>query len=805
MIRNYIKIGLRNLRKQPANTFIHIFGLAIGLVAFLLISDYRAFERSFDDFHPEPDRLYRLTTDDVLEGRIQVRDAMSFAPSGKALEDDLVEVVNHCTTYKTWRMIFRKDGQPVEETGVIAADTNFFKLFGYEIVEGDENAMLRDPYSIVLTRSQANKYFGNVDAMGQSIHVLGSFDRPFQVTGIIEDIPRNTHYSFDMLVSLGSFQQRIDSDAWNGFNYYTYLQLGANADIEAVRSQLPALSRKYLGDDSRLEFNLQPVRDIHLHSDFTFEPEIHGSAKAVYFLGLISILILLIAWVNYVNLSTARALERAKEVGLRKVVGAQRRQLLNQFLFEALIINLSAGVIAAVLAQVLLPYFNQLVGKAVLTTIWTNPQFLSKLFLFCILGTLVTGFYPALVLSSFKPISVLRGSFGRSRQGVWLRKTLVVIQFAASLMLIASTVIIYQQIRYMTGKDLGIDIAQVIGINNPSRGNLDEEAFTTRYRAFADELTNQTGVAKVGAIANLPGGGSADISSTSGGVKIIGLSDRVESTVYVSSMNDRLKDALSLEWVAGRNFDHELLTDTSAVVVNQALLDLLQVSDPDLVLNQFLQFGRDPENDRFPIVGVVSNYNRSSLKNHVEPTVFFHDETPSHTVVKLEADDLAGAIARVGDLWNQFFPQSPFVYSFLDHRFARLYEEDRKFGFIFFNFALLAILVASMGLFGLSSYMAIQRTKEVGIRKVLGASVGNIVVLFFKDFLWLIGIAVVIGIPAVYLGMSDWLDGYTYRIKFPWWVLVVAVLGVAALAFITVSFQTWKVALLNPAQTVRDE
>ncbi|MDH3648369.1 MAG: hypothetical protein OEQ53_01745, partial [Saprospiraceae bacterium] len=422
-----------------------------------------------------------------------------------------------------------------------------------------------------------------------------------------------------------------------------------------------------------------------------------------------------------------------------------------------------------------------------------------------LLGTLVTGFYPALVLSSFRPISVLRGSFGSSRQGILLRKTLVVVQFAASLMLIASTVIIYRQIRYMTGKDLGIDIERVVGISNPGRGGQERDVYESNYKAFSDELSKVQGVEKVGAIDNLPGGGSADISSTSGGVKIIGKTDRVESTVYISSMNDRLKEALTVEWVAGRNFNHEFETDTSAVVVNQALLDMLQVQDPEEVLNEYLQFGRDPENDRFPVVGVITNYNRSTLKNNVEPTVFFHDETPSHTVVKLSASNLASNIERVGALWNQFFPESPFVYSFVDQRFEKLYQEDKRFGFIFFNFSLLAILVASMGLFGLSSYLALQRTKEVGIRKVLGATVTNIVVLFFKDFLWLIILAVGIGIPVVYFGMSDWLDGYTYRIDFPWWVLSIAILAVVALAFFTVSFQTWKLALLNPAKTIRDE
>ncbi|MEO1263015.1 MAG: FtsX-like permease family protein [Bacteroidota bacterium] len=805
MIQNYFKIGMRNLRKHPSYTFIHILGLALGLTAFLFIENYRSFEKSYDRFHESPEQLYRLTTDDVKDGRIQVRDAMSFAPSGKVLVEEVPEIIGHTTTYKTRRMVFRKNGQPVEEQNVIAVDSNYLNLFNYRILRGDKKSMLNQPNAIVLTESLAQKYFENQDPIGKTIDVLGRFNQPFLVTGLLEDTPKNTHYSFDMLVSLKSFEERIKRDGWNGFNYYTYLKLDKNADLEKVQSMMPALTKKYLNDETRLVFNLQPVADIHLHSDFTFEPEIHGSAKAVYFLGVISIFILLIAWVNYINLSTARAMERAKEVGLRKVVGARKKQLMGQFLTESLLINFLGAVVALALAQFMLPYFNELVGKNVLTDIWSNPEFIKKLFLFFLLGTVVTGFYPALVLSSFRPIGVLKGSFGRTKKGAFLRKTLVVVQFAASLILIASTVIIYQQIRYMTNKDLGIDTEQVIGFQNARQPNLEEDQIISKYRAFMEEINRLEGVQKVAGISNLPGGGSSDISSTSGGVKVVGKTERVESTVYINGMNEWLVDALGLKLISGRKFDRELAVDTSAVMVNQAMLDLWGINDSEAVINEYLQFGRDPENDKFLIVGVIDNFNRSTLKNNIEPTVFFHNETPRNTVVKLNAENLTANLDGVKNVWNKFFPESPFVHTFIDSRFEKLYLEDKKFGFIFLNFALLAIFVASMGLFGLSSYMSMQRTKEVGIRKVLGASVSNIVLLFFKDFLWLILIAIIIGIPLIYFSMTDWLNGYAFRIDFPWWVLSLAVVSVVALAFFTVSFQTWKLALLNPSKTIRHE
>lgn len=797
MFNNYFKISFRNLIKYPSNTFIHILGLALGLTAFLFIDQYISFEKTYDNFHPLPNQLYRLTTDEVREGQIQVRDAMSFAPSGLALQEEVPEIISHTTTLQIDAMVFRKDEEPVEERSVIAVDSNFLNLFGYEVIAGNKETMLVEPYTVVLTESQADKYFGNNDPVGQSIEMLGSFNRPFKVTGVIRDVPANTHYDFNTLVSLRSFQERVEGDAWNGYNYYTYLRVQPGTDREELQAKMPALSRKYMGDQSRLVFNLQPVTDIHLYSDFTFEPQIHGSAKAVRFLSVISMFILIIAWVNYINLSTARAMERAREVGLRKVVGAQRKQLMGQFLVESFLTNFAGAFFALLLSILLLPYFNELVGKTILASIFASSSFMWKLLLFFLIGTMITGFYPALVMSSFRPAGVLKGTFSRTGRGSSLRKALVVVQFAASLMLVAGTVIIYQQIRYMTGKDLGIDTAQVIGFANPPNRE--------SYEAFTEELRRTNTITAVGGIGNLPGGGSSEIGSSSGGVRIVGKTDLVESTVYVTGMDDRAIPTLDLEVLHGRNFDRERAVDSTGVILNEALLQLLNVSDPEQVVGQYFQFGRNPDNARFPIVGIINDYNRSTLKGNVEPTVFFHQNDPSATLIKLKESDLNEGLDQVENIWNRFFPDAPFTYAFLDQRFEQLYQEDKKFGYLFLNFALLAIFVASMGLFGLSSYMSLQRTKEVGVRKVLGASTSSIVLLFFKDFLWLIVIAIAIGTPLTFLGMNDWLNSYAYRIHFPWWIMVATILLVAVLAFLTVSFQTLKLALLNPAKTIRHE
>jgi len=453
----------------------------------------------------------------------------------------------------------------------------------------------------------------------------------------------------------------------------------------------------------------------------------------------------------------------------------------------------------------LLPQFNFLVGKTVLTSVISNPSFLQKLALFFLLGTLISGFYPAFVLSSFKPIGVLKGSFSRSKHGTLLRQTLVVAQFAASLILIANTIIVYKQVQYMTGRDKGIDIEQVIGLENPSFQRDQVDQFRSKYKAFNEELNRLSGVEKVGGIMSLPGGGSSDISSNAGGVRIVGVTDITDGTVYINAADEDLQEALGISLVAGRNFIEEMASDSNAVIVNETFLEYLNVSDFESVIDEKVQFGRDPENDMYRIVGVFKDYNRTTLKNSVEPTLFYRSTIPGNMVVRLQGGDPKVAIQAIENKWSEFFPDSPFAYSFLDNRFEKLYVEDKKFGMLFGNFSILAILVASLGLLGLASFLAIQRTKEVGVRKVLGATTGNIIMLFFKDFIYLLLVAMIIGLPLVYSSMSGWLSNYAYRIDFPWWAMIVACLVIGIFAFVTVGFQTYRVAILNPAKTIRYE
>jgi putative ABC transport system permease protein len=804
MLRNYFKIGVRSLLKQKAFTFINVMGLAVGLAAFLLIQQYVKFEESYDRHFADADQLYRLTTDQVVDSVLGTRDAMSFAPSGKALVEEVPEIIEATTTYQFGGLIFRKGESFVTEERVIAVDEHFLNLFTYEVLSGNTASLLSEPNSLVLSESKARFYFESQDPVGKTIY-LQDFERDFKVAGVIADPGQNTHYKFDILMAISTIKERLDEEAWNGYNYYTYVKLDKEANIDNIRPLLPALSKKYMGEDNTLVFNLQPVIDIHLYSDLTFEPEIHGSARAVSFLNLISIFILVIAWVNYVNLSTARSFDRAKEVGIRKVVGARRNQLIFQFMTEAFMINVLGALLALGLSELALPSFNNLISKEILDHAWNDEGFLRNVGLFAFVGTLVSGVYPALVLSGFRPVMVLKGKFRNSKQGVWLRKGLVVLQFTASLSLIACTFIVYQQVSFMRSKDIGMSIDQIVGFRGPRSNNEDFETQRQKRNLFAEELKNHPEIKGVAMISNLPGGGSSDVNSSSGGIKIVGKTDLLEATTYVLQINDEVINLLDIDLLFGRNFDRTRGVDTATVLVNESFIKRFGLEVNETIVNEKIQFGKNPENQKWNIVGIVKDVNRSSLKNAVEPTVYFYSDAPPQVMVKLEAGKYQEGLNVLADTWEQFFPSAPLKYAFLDERFDSLYQEDKRFGAVFGAFSVLALVVATLGLFGLSSFMAIQRTKEVGVRKVLGASVGHIVGIFYKDFLSLIVLAFVVGAPLIYLGMNQWLDGYAYRISFPWLFLGLSLFIVLAIALLTVGYQVYKVAVLDPSKTLRYE
>lgn len=805
MFRNYFKVGTRNLIKHKLYAFINVMGLAFGLAAFLLINEYVHFERSYDASFEKSAQIYRLSTVQKINGSVGVKDAMTYYPAAKVLHDELPEVVLHTTSRKCDEFVIRNGESMFREKSVVSADSNFLKVFSHEVRLGSRESMFNEPNSIVLTESKAKFYFGDSDPMGKTLEFLGRFKRTFKVTGILADLPENTHYKFDMAISDKSIKDEFDYNNWNYFNYYAYLILDDNMDFAALQPKLEQLSRKYLGDDSNSYFDLYPIQDIHLKSDFTFEPETPGNEKAVSFMVIISIFILIIAWVNYINLSTARALERAKEVGLRKVIGAYKVQLIVQFLMESLLVNFIAALLAIVIAQISLPHFHHLIGIQLITHVWNYGPFMKNLLIFFAFGTFISGFYPAIVLSGFKPISVLGGKYSHSNSGVWLRKVLVVFQFAASMVLIAGTFIVHKQVKYMQGKDIGISTDHVIGFVLPQVKDEHAESHKAKLASFKDALRNHVAIETVAATSNMPGGDRSDINTTNSKVSIVGMTEPSEGTTYIQINDDCFREAVDMELLAGRDFDRNRKSDSLPAMVNEAFLRKLNIYETASVINEYFTFGEGEGNKKYQIIGVVKDFNRTSLKSAVEPTIFFHSLSPKNTVVELSPDNYQDGIAFIETKWKEFFPETPLDYTFLDDRFASLYKQDQRFGDVFGVFSILAILIATLGLFGLSSFMALQRTKEVGVRKVLGASVGSIIAIFYKDFILLFIISAIIGIPLVYYSMNFWLENYAFRIAFPWILSAFSVIIVIAFALVTVGYQTYKVAVLNPANTLKCE
>ncbi|MEO9483760.1 MAG: ABC transporter permease [Ekhidna sp.] len=816
MFRNYFKVSVRNLARHKMFTAINVIGLAIGLASFLLMYEYIKFEKSYDAFHPDSDKIYRVSNVRVQNGIDTDKDAMAAYPIGKILQETMPEIIQHTVSKKFDFLLVRNADKSFKERFAISADPNFLKMFNYPVLEGDVESMLSEPLSVVLTESRARAYFGDTDAMGKTLEIVSPYKASLKVTGILRDIPDNTHYSFNMLLSDKTLADGHDYNNWDWNNYYVYIKSNKVVDLRVLEAKANDVVNEHINDLDRdqdwktngTRIDVHPVQDIHLKSDFTYEPQIHGSEKAVDFLIIISVFILVIAWVNYINLSTARAVERAKEVGLRKVIGAIRKQLIVQFLCEAFLVNLISALIAIGLAELTLPYFNQLVGKEVLDSIWDQTPFLLAILAFVFIGTFASGFYPALVLSDFKPISVLKGKFQNSKKGIVLRKGLVIAQFAASLILIASTFTIYQQVNYMQGKDIGISVDQVVNVTVPefdAETEDEQQAADSKLKAFKKVLANHSAVESVGGASNLPGGDVADINSTTTVVRIVGDTEPTEGTTYIQYNDEGFLNAVDMQLVAGRNFSEQMKSDSVAVMANEAFLRRLDVPDFNAVIGKKLQFGTKETNTKYTLVGVVKDYNRTTLKEQVEPSLYFPWFSADDLVIELKSDNYKAGLDHIKSTWEEFYGDSPLNYSFLDERFEALYDQDRSFGDTFMVFAILAVFIAILGLYGLASFMSIQKSKEIGVRKVLGASESQIIFLFYKDFFSLVGLSSLVGFPLIYFLMNGWLDNYAYRISFPWGLLGMSLLIVLVFSLFTVGYQTLKVAKLDPAKTLKYE
>ena len=794
MLRNYVKVAIRNLVKHKFYGIINVLGLAIGMTCCLLIFLYVQHELSYDSFHTKVDRIYRVVTD-IKTPTETLNINITSAPMAAYMKADFPEVED-IVRLDDARLLIQRGKQTFQEDESMFADSTFFHVFDFTLLRGNPNTALVAPFSIVLTEDAAKKYFGDEDPMGQRLRMDGEYD--LTVTGVMQNMPENSNFTFDVLLSLSTRLEKLDPDRaeqWGNFGYESYVLLSEQANASTLESKLSAFLRNYISSEDRDEgmtytLFLEPLTDVYFSERGAPQT---GSLTNIKIFSVIAVFILLIACINFMNLATARATERAKEVGIRKVVGAVRRQLTVQFLCESLLLSLLAFIIALLASELLLPAFNRLAGKTVASSILQHTYYL-PLFVGVVLSIgVLAGLYPALVLSRFKSVAILKGRFSSSRRGVVLRKALVVTQFAISIMLIAGTAVVYTQLNYMRSQALGFKKDRVLVIDFRGDGAVREKIET-----FKQQLGNNPNVQSVSASSSVPGEGNAgaftEIENPAG--------DMQASNVNLFYVDHDFLGQYEMSLAVGRTFSRDFVTDTSALIVNEALVRSYGYASPeDIIGRQFSQWGVEGE-----IIGVVKDYHFRSLQEEIDPmTIRLEPSNARFISLNLKGDDIPATVSALQQQWQTLAPQRPFNYFFLDEAFDEQYRAEVRFGQLFIYFAGLAIFIACLGLLGLISYTIVQRTKEIGIRKVLGATESSIVRLLSQDFLGLVLVAFVIAVPVAWYALSRWLEGFAYRVTMPWWLFALAGLLALLIALITVSFQSVKAALANPVDSLRNE
>lgn len=798
MLNNYLKSVIRIILKRKTISVINILGLAMGIAACLLILHYAAFELSYDQFHKNLNNIYRFRGGDRAD---------IAAAAGRTLTEEFPEVLDYVRLLRagSWGIYSYKDKYFREEK-TFSTSNALFRIFSFELLQGDRETALTEPNSVVLTESTAKKYFGDEDPMDKVLKYNGRAD--YKVVGIIEDVPKNSHLKFDLLASIETLRQRHGGDidsSWIIWGFYTYIQVEPGTDPVALEHKVQEFSKRKQKEVNRPEsfweiYHVMPLKDVHLYSSYVSEAEENGSGTAVTFVLIIAFLIIIIAWCNYINLTTARSLERAKEVGVRKVVGANRRQLIRQFLFESLVLNILGAGLAFVFLELALPSFSRFSRTPVAFYLKQDIRFWILLIGVFALGIFLSGLYPALILSSFQPVYAIKGNTGPASRGAIIRKGLVVFQFMVSAALIAGTLTVYKQISHMINSDLGMDITQTLVLERPNIIiDKSREEFEARTETFKKELEKISGVGKISRSTYVPGN---DVFMINEGQKA---DEPIEATidVYEIQMDDNFIEMYDLKLLAGRNFSKEFSTDSSGIILNDTARRLLGWKSTESAINQkFIYQTKNP----FTVVGVVADYHQESLKQNFEPLVFLY--RPSNNgfySIKVKTDNPMGIVAVVKELWDKFYPENPYDYFFLDDYYNRQYGSDWQFLKMFGLFSLLAIFVACLGLLGLSLFNTVQRTKEIGIRKVLGASLSNIVFLLTKDFFKLILLANLISLPLFYFYLNTWLGKYPFRIGIGWWFFTAPLVMSAGIALLVISFHSLKAATSNPVEALRYE
>ncbi|HET8737151.1 MAG TPA: ABC transporter permease [Pricia sp.] len=810
MFKNYLKIAWRSLKKQPFFTFLNTFGLAIGMAGGLLISLYIYDELSFDEMFADAERIYRIDMD-IKFGGAEIASSEAAAPMAAALQKDFSQVESTVRMRARGSALIRKSGTETnaKESNVAFADSTFFDFFGIDLLVGDAKTALTKPNTLVLTKSAAEKHFWVRNALGQSV-LLNNTDT-FTVTGVIDDLPKNSLLREHSVFMAMTGHEESREDHWGKHNFFTFIKLIPNADVADLKEPLQGILERYMlpwaqeyfpgmtaesyeASGNYVRYHTMPLTDIHLHSNRQTELSANGSIQNVYILSFIALFLIVLASVNFMNLSTAHSLKRAKEVGIRKTLGSNKRDLVRQFLTESGLISFISLVLALLTAIVVLPNFNTLSGKAI-SIPFTNPFFWMILLAATAVLGLFSGSYPAFFMSRFMPVAVLKGSRQKNVGGGKIRNSLVVFQFAISVFLIVSTLVVFQQLKYIQGKDLGFTKDQVVLIN-------DTYAAGSQVQVFKDEV-KQLGQVENASLSGFLPTPSARSNSSFFKEGAIEQENAIQTQTWAVD-HDYLK-TLGMELIAGRDFDRRFVTDSTAVIINEAMLPILGVG-PEEALGMRLTEAIELEKPGFfTVIGVVKNFHYESLRENIGALSLFLDSSTGSMAVKLKAGDFSNTLASIEGIWNKIAPGQPFSYRFMDESFSTTYEAEQRLGRIFMVFTFLSILIACLGLFGLAAFNAQKRTKEIGIRKVLGASVGQITYRLTTDFLKMVGIAILISLPVGWFAMNKWLEDFSYRIDIPWWVFALAAFLALGIAILTVGYQSIKAAIVNPVKSLRTE
>jgi putative ABC transport system permease protein len=812
MLKGYFKIAFRNLMKHKFISFINLFGLTMGLACCLLILTYILRELSYDKYNTKANRVYRVSRSFLTgDGAVSLHLGAVAPPFGPLLQNEFPDIQQSVRLQGASNVPFRYNDKIFSENNVFFADQNLFDIFDFHVLLGNPQKALADPFSIMLTEEAAKKYFGNADPIDKMIRLNDQYN--FKVTGIFKNLPDNAHWHPEMLVSFNTLKdtafdgiKRLQTDFSNN-SFYTYLLLPKDYPAEKLEARFPAFLDKVMGSPGQRGDNkpstwtrlyLQKLTDIHLRSHLDSEIEENGDIKRIYVFSAIALFILLIACINYMNLSTARSALRAREIGIRKVSGARKGELIAQFLSESVLIAWIAIIMAAGLTLLSLPLLNQLTGQTLSSTILLKWQVILPLLSAPFVVGALSGLYPALFMSSFQPVKTLKGLFKAGGSSISFRKVLVVTQFSISIILIISTAIVFGQLRYMQQKSLGFDKEQILTMEY---NNLLDPS----YEAFRTELLQNSYIKDIGRSSRIPTGRLLD---NRGASSQAGDSMRpVNADVKYLAVDHDFVPTYGIHMAAGRNFSRDFATDTASFVLNEAAITAMGWKTPREAIGKTLKYG----DTKGYVIGVMKDFHFESMHQKIVPLVMILPAARQtvhsfgNLSVKIAGNNIPAALAHIEKTWRKFLPAIPYRASFLDERFEELYRSEQRQGSLFTVFAGIAILIACLGLFGLSAFAIIQRTKEIGIRKVLGASISSIIGLLSKDFLLLIGIAALIAFPIAGYTMYKWLQDFAYRVDMTWWIFLGAGAIAASVALLTIGLQAFKAAVANPVSALRSE